>query len=303
LEPGGKRPLGRLVPHGLKQATCDADRLARWWARVPEANVGLATGAAFDVLDLDGPYAKEALRHLARANAVGAGRGLAGPTVATPRGVHLYVAATGRGNTTRLGGVAGVDWRGRGGYVVAPGSIRADGTRWAWRFPEHPRFGPDSPIVAPPPWLVDLFARRRPDPRRPLLDRGRSLASPAQGDRYWQAALERASDRMATSPEGSRNDTLNREAHSLARLVGGGIGDLGQAADVLRGAASRAGLGDMEVSATLRSAFRAGLANPRHVGTPLQSASMITNPPMSGRCRTPPGVPRLAPRLRRAVGG
>ena len=34
---------------------------------------------------------------------------------------------TGRGNSTRLGGLAGVDWRGAGGYIVAPGSARADG--------------------------------------------------------------------------------------------------------------------------------------------------------------------------------
>jgi hypothetical protein len=50
-----KHPLGSLVPHGVKDATTNRARVLAWWTRHPQANIGLATGHAFDVLDVDGP--------------------------------------------------------------------------------------------------------------------------------------------------------------------------------------------------------------------------------------------------------
>jgi hypothetical protein len=47
--------LGSLVPHGLKDATCNRARILAWWTRHPQANIGLATGHRFDILDVDGP--------------------------------------------------------------------------------------------------------------------------------------------------------------------------------------------------------------------------------------------------------
>jgi Bifunctional DNA primase/polymerase, N-terminal len=61
----GKRPLGRLVPHGLREATTNRARILAWWTQQPQANVGLATGHRFDVLDLDGPAGVAALRAFA----------------------------------------------------------------------------------------------------------------------------------------------------------------------------------------------------------------------------------------------
>jgi Bifunctional DNA primase/polymerase, N-terminal len=51
----GKHPLGALAPHGVNDATCNRARVLAWWTRHPHANIGLATGHAFDVLDVDGP--------------------------------------------------------------------------------------------------------------------------------------------------------------------------------------------------------------------------------------------------------
>src|SRR5262245_39141743 len=55
VEARGKRPLGRLVRHGLKEATTDEATIRNWWRREPRANVGVVTGAAsgVDVVDLD----------------------------------------------------------------------------------------------------------------------------------------------------------------------------------------------------------------------------------------------------------
>jgi hypothetical protein len=51
----GKHPIGELTPHGVKDATTDAERIASWWAEYPEANIGVAAGTAsgFVVVDVD----------------------------------------------------------------------------------------------------------------------------------------------------------------------------------------------------------------------------------------------------------
>src|ERR1035438_7339000 len=60
-EPRGKRPFGLLVSHGLKEATTDPATIEGWWWAEPEANIGLRTGVAFDVLDVDGDEGMAAL--------------------------------------------------------------------------------------------------------------------------------------------------------------------------------------------------------------------------------------------------
>jgi hypothetical protein len=115
LVPGGKKPLGLLVHHGCKDASNDAEQIRLWWAIAPMANIGLVTGIHFDVLDIDGPDALEILM-----SAGAAQPDVEGPTVATPRGWHCYVAPTGNGNKTALGAPTGVDWRGKGGVRSRP---------------------------------------------------------------------------------------------------------------------------------------------------------------------------------------
>jgi transposase len=77
-----KHPLGALVPHGVKDATTNRARVLAWWTRHPQANIGLATGHAFDVLDVDGPAGEHAIRQLAAAH----GLASSGPLVRTGGG-------------------------------------------------------------------------------------------------------------------------------------------------------------------------------------------------------------------------
>ena len=60
-----KHPLGSLVPHGVKEATTNRARVLAWWTQQPQANIGLATGHRFDVLDVDGPIGAQAIRTFA----------------------------------------------------------------------------------------------------------------------------------------------------------------------------------------------------------------------------------------------
>jgi len=78
----GKHPLGSLAPHGVNDATCNRARVLAWWTRYPQANIGLATGHTFDVLDVDGPDGAHAIRTLAATH----GLQSSGPLVRTGGG-------------------------------------------------------------------------------------------------------------------------------------------------------------------------------------------------------------------------
>lgn len=265
LEPGGKRPFGKLAPHGLKDASADSAVVRRWWQAAPTANVGLPTGLAFDALDVDSPAALAALSAaMPHADDPADDPYILGPTVKTPRGWHVYVAATGHGNSVNIGGLPGIDWRGQGGYVVGPGSIKPDGSGWSWYAPDDPLCGPESDLRPAPAWLVALLDRRTvAQPATPA----RTLPGGAPSDRYGQAALEREIGRLLLTQPGGRNDALNRAAHSLGQLVAAGKLDQRAVAAALLEAAQRLGLSEQEAVATILSGMRAGMSTPRRIAS------------------------------------
>jgi Bifunctional DNA primase/polymerase, N-terminal len=65
LPPVRQAPHRRPGPHGVKDATCNQARILAWWTSHSLANIGLATGHRFDVLDIDGPEGEQAIRALA----------------------------------------------------------------------------------------------------------------------------------------------------------------------------------------------------------------------------------------------
>ncbi|TDC52859.1 bifunctional DNA primase/polymerase [Actinomadura sp. KC345] len=126
--PQGKAPLPGT--HGFKDATTDLAQVRAWWTATPEANIGLPTGHGFDVIDIDPPHGPLSVLDLRDAGLVPEVIG----KVITPRcGDHLYVRSTGDGNTSGI--LPGIDYRGLGGYVVAPPSIGPNGVRYTWARP------------------------------------------------------------------------------------------------------------------------------------------------------------------------
>lgn len=128
--PANKHPL---TPHGFKDASTDPATIATFWARHPSALVGIPTGQASGVFALDLDTDDETGEALGEAWLVSVGLAhlLDGPGALTPSGGrHVYFRADGlaEGLRNTAGKAArGVDTRGEGGYVIAPGSTGAAG--------------------------------------------------------------------------------------------------------------------------------------------------------------------------------
>jgi len=117
-KPEGKAPL---TLRGFYAATTDETRVRDWWARWPDANVAIPTGAAtVDVLDVDvRPQGTgwEAFNRAKRAGLlVGAVR-----IVRTPSGgLHVWYPGTDQTCSTLRG--RHLDLKATGGYVLVPPS-------------------------------------------------------------------------------------------------------------------------------------------------------------------------------------
>lgn len=111
-----------------------------------------------------------------------------------------------------------------------------------------------------PDYLQVLFPR--PKPRGPVTVRA---LSPDQAKPYARKALNAEVQALARAPEGQRNHQLNTSAFNLSQLVAGGYLEHATVWDTLSATAANVGLTGAETEATLRSAFRAGEAQPRQV--------------------------------------
>jgi hypothetical protein len=239
-----------LVRHGVNDATCDPAQLGRWWRRWPQANLGLTTGVVFDALDIDGAAGLAALQQLAEA----AGLRLPGPLVATGGGGwHYWFAPTGLGNRPPRG-LEHVDWRGRGGCVLAPPSRHISGERYRWLVPLDA-----APLLEVPAALRALLD---PDPPTPI--RQAAPAEPGMsGHPYGRRVLAAELAALHRATPGHRNHTLNRTAFKVYRYVASGLLGDDEVTAAFTQAALVIGLEAAEVARTLASARAAGLANPR----------------------------------------
>ena len=215
---------------GFKDATTDEGQIRAWWARWPEALIGMPTGAVTGtfVVDIDvkaGKQGAESWAALTRAF---------GPvpdtweTITATGGRHLWFAHPGRGllvpnRASRLGRgdetwgrgaypevpfarasghlvVPDVDIRGDGGYVILPGSCVRRGQAEAWYCWEGSS-DPDEgvPLAVAPDWLLALVTTVATPATAPP---GGGVATPGPGAE-------------APVAEGGRNDFLFRLGRSL----------------------------------------------------------------------------------------
>ena len=251
----GKHPLTR---RGFGDATVDPQRITRWWGRWPHANIGIPTGIAFDVLDVDGRQGSANLLDFAR----GRGLPLGGPAVATGRGYHLLYSPTGAG--CRVGLAPGLDWRGAGGYVIAPPSRHHSGARYTWL-----RALDAAPLAEVSQGLRELLEPPAPRHATPTPEQASGLpGGGTRGQRYGQAALAGEIAKVRKAVRGDRggnggNDTLHRAAFRCYQLADAGLMDPDQVTAELAAAGAQIGLGEAEIRRSLRSARDGAARNPR----------------------------------------
>jgi hypothetical protein len=280
-----KHPLGTLVPHGVKDATTNRARVLAWWTRHPQANIGLATGHAFDVLDVDGPTGAHSIRALAATH----GLVSSGPLVRTGGGGwHFYLAPTGLGNVHPYG-LERVDWRGRGGYVVAPPSRHASGQPYQWATGRDL----DTPPGKVPAVLLERLEHRAP--QRSTAPVELPLVGENPGDRYGQAALAEELARVAAAPVGQRNQQLWESTRNLYNLVASGALDQREVHQGLLAAAERCGLlaeEPRQTHRTLASGRQVGLAHPGRPAQPISPERHHATPAPPRRATGEPATER-----------
>jgi Bifunctional DNA primase/polymerase, N-terminal/Primase C terminal 1 (PriCT-1) len=145
-QPRGKEPA---CDAGLHAATCDVERINRWWQAFPDLNIGIATGVASGVfvLDIDGEDGEGSLLRLEGEH------GVLPPTVEaiTGKGRHCYFR-TRRSIHNSVGQIGiGLDIRGDGGYVIAPPSVHPSGRPYAWSVDTTRDF------ATAPGWLLTII--------------------------------------------------------------------------------------------------------------------------------------------------
>lgn len=236
---GGKQPL---TPNGFHDATANPRIVHAWWQRHPEANIGLPTGRAIGVVvvDVDLHAGGSGFAGFERARAEGLAGGW-GWLVRTPSGgIHAYYPGQ-RNREQRSWQVpsAHVDFRGDGGYVIAPPSrIEVEGTTRTYEV---------IAVTTQPTTSVDATKLRSfLEPRRP------APAFPPPGFPANGCCPEALARTVAHTAEGGRNRTL---FWASCRMVEDGL-TRDDALAYLMPAAQHAGLGDREIETTVASAFR-----------------------------------------------
>jgi hypothetical protein len=228
--PGAKEPLTvpGVLEHGVHDAETDPRMVTRFWARHPDANVAIATGAPGPtVLDVDIAHGKPGHKSLNEAIRAGL---VPSPMAAirTPSGgSHLYYEGDAQGNASMPR--SGLDLRGKGGYVVAPPS--AVGGR-PYVVVSH----------SAEPARIDfgkIRSRLEPQPERP-----------AWRPREGQKGVGHLAAYVAALQEGNRDNGLFWAA---CRAVEAGDAD---ALDGIARAALSTGLTEREVRASIASAQR-----------------------------------------------
>jgi hypothetical protein len=234
LQPRSKIPFPGS--RGCKDATRDKALIRDWWRQHPTANIGLATGDGYFVIDLDGPdaqrwFAEECGRRDCNQTL----------TVKTARGWHVFFWAPEEIPNSASKIAPHVDVRGQGGYVVGAPSIHPDGHVY--------RIVRDRPIATAPRWLIELAK----PPVRPPAPAPKSFSR----EGLTRKALGIIGVVAAAKP-GERNSLLHWGSCRIAEMISEGHLVAADGEALLFEAAAQAGLHLFESRATIASALRSG---------------------------------------------
>jgi len=205
----GKHPR---TLNGVKDATRDEATIRRWWGRWPEANVGVATGAASGIVALDsdprhgGDVSLSALIEKY------------GDWPRTPEqktgggGDHIIFEHPGvafKNSASVLG--EGLDIKTDGGYVVAAPSKHASGGDYRWSQLTKP-----APM---PEWMVAELTKPQPPRARPSGESSQPLVFTADGPPILDGNRNEKLFKIccALRGQGAAQDQLIPAAHEINR--------------------------------------------------------------------------------------
>ena len=250
---------------GLRDATKNERILTRWWTDWPQAVVGIPTGSPIGawVLDVDLKSTANGYETLAVLEDIH-GELPETAIVQTANGGRHYYWRHVDGVRNRGGLGPGLDVRGDGGYVIAPGSAMSDGRSYQWL--DYDGDGVP-PIADAPQWLLDLVL---PKPYEPVGSYSGRLVSAGENPAYVDAAVAAELADLAATVAGQRGTKLNKTAFALGQFVP--HIPRAEAEAELYAAAVANGLvktdGDKACRDTIRRGLDAGQRNPRQVPEP-----------------------------------
>lgn len=204
----GKHPRNR---NGVTGATDDLTIINKWWGTWPDANIGIATGAAsgFIAVDIDPRHGGDvSLDELINEygplpNTVEAITGSGGRHILFKYpGFHIK-------NLNRGEIAQGIDIKGDGGYIVVAPSLHESGNHYEWELSSRPE---DVQIADMPEWLATLIQKAN-------TKKSREARAQITG-RVWKQYLQ-----GGPIEEGTRDNTLFKIGSSM-RSRGAGYEDI-----------------------------------------------------------------------------
>ena len=142
----GKHPVTR---YGLKEATTDRQVILKWWNKIPDANIAIRTGIKSGLVVLDIDTKTNGFESLATLENNNNKLPETLTSITGSKGNHVFFTHPGGTVKTRANILSGIDFRGDGGYIIAPPSIHLSGDAYYWA-----NFG--SMLTEAPGWLLNL---------------------------------------------------------------------------------------------------------------------------------------------------
>lgn len=244
--PESKKPIVKWKNYQEQPPT---DRKVKKWAEEhPDCNFIVITGkgSGVVVLDIDSKKGEEFVSEKGVPQT---------PVSKTKKGHHIWFKHPGKEVRNFARRIPGVDFRGDGGYVIAPYSDHPDGGQYEWvKRPD------EVPFADIPHWLLKLFKQEE------------STVSPSEAvsdnikdeyKEYFEKAFRDELGKVASATEGRRNNTLNQSAFNLYQIVHAGGLDESIVTRRLASTAKGTGLPESEIKATLQSAKQSAARQPR----------------------------------------
>ncbi|WP_142627893.1 bifunctional DNA primase/polymerase [Rhizobium sp. P007] len=251
-----------LLSNGFKGARTNGSLVGRMWDSHPTAMVGIPTGEQLGAWVLDVDVHKDengniinGYETLARLEDLHGSLPDTAKAKTAGGGTHYYFKHV--PSVRNRGGLgAGLDVRGSGGYVIAPGSRTADGREYTWIDYDGEGL---PPLADAPEWLLKLVLPS-------VIHSAPSDYSyqPGSNDAYIDALIRAELEETAAVPMGAgRNNRLNKAAYALGTVVGAGALGESEARNLLQDVARGWGRDWTQCCNTIDNGLEAGKLNPR----------------------------------------